>query len=76
MQHEYPFGPCLDAPCAAGARAAAGAAFLKTTPFAVWVAIALAVFMPVAFYPFSRTLWLAWDLSFRPIEPGDGLRKL
>ncbi len=46
------------------------------TPFAVWVGIALAVFMPVAFYPFSRTSWLAWDVSFRPTEPGDDLRKL
>jgi uncharacterized protein (DUF983 family) len=46
------------------------------TPFAVWVGIALAVFMPVVFYLFSRTLWLAWDLSFRPTEPGDDLRKI
>lgn len=33
----------------------------------------LAVALPVAFYPFSRTLWLAWDLSFRPREEGDSL---
>ena len=26
---------------------------------------------PLLFFPFSRTLWLAWDLSFRPFEPGD-----
>ena len=32
---------------------------------------ALAIAAPIAFYPFSRTLWLAWDLSFRPSEPGD-----
>ncbi len=31
----------------------------------------LAITMPVLFYPFSRTLWLAWDLSFRPSEAGD-----
>jgi uncharacterized protein (DUF983 family) len=31
----------------------------------------LAVALPEAFYPFSRTLWLAWDLSFRPREEGD-----
>ena len=31
----------------------------------------LAVMLPLLFFPFSRTLWLAWDLSFRPFEPGD-----
>src|SRR5690242_2191999 len=30
-------------------------------------AVVLAILLPVAFFPFSRTLWLAWDLSFRPI---------
>jgi uncharacterized protein (DUF983 family) len=35
------------------------------------VGIVLAVVLPFLFYPFSRTLWLAWDLSFRPSEPGD-----
>jgi len=35
------------------------------------VAIVLCVTLPFLFYPFSRTLWLAWDLSFRPAEPGD-----
>ena len=34
-------------------------------------AIVLALGMPLIFFPFSRTLWLAWDLSFRPSEPGD-----
>jgi hypothetical protein len=34
-------------------------------------ALVLAVGLPLAFFPFSRTLWLAWDLSFRPSEPGD-----
>jgi uncharacterized protein (DUF983 family) len=38
------------------------------------VAIALAVSTPFLFFPFSRTLWLAWDLSFRPSEPGDERR--
>jgi O-antigen ligase len=32
---------------------------------------ALCVLLPILFFPFSRTLWLAWDLSFRPSEPGD-----
>jgi uncharacterized protein (DUF983 family) len=35
------------------------------------LAIVLCVGLPFAFFPFSRTLWLAWDLSFRPVEPGD-----
>jgi hypothetical protein len=38
---------------------------------AEWIAITLAVIMPIVFFPFSRTLWLAWDLSFRPSEQGD-----
>ena len=33
--------------------------------------MALAVLMPVLFYPFSRELWLAFDLHFRPSEAGD-----
>lgn len=33
--------------------------------------MALAVIMPVIFYPFSRELWLAFDLHFRPNEAGD-----
>jgi uncharacterized protein (DUF983 family) len=32
------------------------------------------VLAAVLFFPFSRTLWLAWDLSFRPSEPGDRAR--
>lgn len=27
--------------------------------------------LPVLFYPFSRALWLAWDVYFRPAKPGD-----
>jgi uncharacterized protein (DUF983 family) len=33
--------------------------------------IALAVLLPILMFPFSRTLWLAWDLTFRPREAGD-----
>jgi uncharacterized protein (DUF983 family) len=36
-----------------------------------FVAIVLCVTLPILFFPFSRLLWLAWDLSFRPSEPGD-----
>ena len=31
----------------------------------------LAIVLPILFFPFSRALWLAWDLSFRPREKGD-----
>ena len=37
-------------------------------------AIAIAIVMPVLFHPFSRTLWLAFDLHFRPSEAGDDRR--
>ena len=39
------------------------------------LAIALCVLLPLLFFPFSRTLWLAWDLSFRPSEPGDQVQQ-
>lgn len=47
-----------------------------TWPDVPWNALmyGLAVLMiaaPVALYPFSRQLWLATDLIFRPVEPGD-----
>jgi hypothetical protein len=35
------------------------------------LAAVLCILLPILFFPFSRTLWLAWDLSFRPSEPGD-----
>jgi uncharacterized protein (DUF983 family) len=31
---------------------------------------AIMVAAPIAFFPWSRTLWLAWDLRFRPAEGG------
>jgi uncharacterized protein (DUF983 family) len=38
----------------------------------VWgLSIVLAVLMPLAFFPFSRDLWLAFDLTFRHHELGD-----
>src|SRR6267378_4426619 len=33
--------------------------------------IALMIALPLLFLPFSRTLWLAFDLIFRPSVPGD-----
>lgn len=38
---------------------------------ALMVATVLAIALPILFFPFSRVLWLAWDLSFRPREEGD-----
>jgi len=35
------------------------------------VAVTIAVVVPLAFYPFSKTLWLALDLLMRPLEPGE-----
>ena len=37
----------------------------------LWGAVALMVAAPIAFFPFSRTLWLAIDLSFRPATARD-----
>jgi uncharacterized protein (DUF983 family) len=36
-----------------------------------WIGAPLVVLVPVAFYPVSRTLWLALDLSMRPPTPLD-----
>jgi uncharacterized protein (DUF983 family) len=45
-------------------------------PAVPWTAIQytgpiIMIALPVLFYPFSRALWLAWDLYFRPAAPGD-----
>ena len=36
-----------------------------------WALIVLMIVAPVLFYPFSKTLWLAVDLMFRPLTLGD-----
>ena len=36
-----------------------------------WGGIALMIVLPMLFLPFSRTLWMAVDLVFRPSVPGD-----
>ena len=33
-----------------------------------WGGAALAVLMPLLFFPVSRLLWLAWDYFFRPVR--------
>jgi len=49
---------------------------LATWPDPPWTPIlfgggVLMVLMPIAFYPLSKTLWLAVDLVFRPAQPDD-----
>ena len=49
---------------------------IRSSPNQPWeriemLAVVLCVLLPILFFPFSRLLWLAWDLSFRPSEPGD-----
>jgi uncharacterized protein (DUF983 family) len=34
-------------------------------------AVGIAVFMPILFLPFSKTVWLASDLLMRPLEAGE-----
>jgi hypothetical protein len=36
-----------------------------------WLGPIVAVTMPFIFYPFARTLFLAFDLCFRPLESAD-----
>lgn len=53
---------------------------LATLPDVPWgvvgfVAVAAAILLPVLFFPFSRTLWLALDLSARPTLRGDRARR-
>ena len=35
------------------------------------IAVAIAGFVPLVFFPFSKTIWLAIDLILRPLEPGE-----
>ena len=47
-----------------------------TWPTPPWTAILIGsvvamVLVPIVFYPFSRTLWYAFDLFIQPIEPGE-----
>lgn len=52
------------------------AVLVATWPAVPWQAlmfggVALMTALPVLFYPFSRMLWLAIDLTFRPPVEGD-----
>jgi uncharacterized protein (DUF983 family) len=49
---------------------------VATWPDVRWTALQyggplIMIALPVLFYPFSRALWLAWDLYFRPAASGD-----
>jgi hypothetical protein len=35
----------------------------------ILVNVTVAVIVPLAFYPFSRTLWTGLDIAMRPLEP-------
>jgi uncharacterized protein (DUF983 family) len=35
------------------------------------IAVAVAIVVPLLFFPFSKTLWSAIDLAMRPLEPDD-----
>ncbi|MEO8138551.1 MAG: DUF983 domain-containing protein [Gemmatimonadota bacterium] len=39
-----------------------------------WGGMALMVLLPILFYPFSKTVFIAVDLTFRPDEPHDYVR--
>jgi hypothetical protein len=34
-------------------------------------AVGVAVLVPLVFYPFSKTIWVAVDLMMRPLEPDE-----
>ena len=36
-----------------------------------WGSIAIAVASPLVFWPFSKTLWVALDISLHPVRPED-----
>lgn len=40
-------------------------------PLVLAASVAVAVVTPIAFYPFSRTLWNSIDLAMRPVTPDD-----
>jgi uncharacterized protein (DUF983 family) len=42
-----------------------------STTAAVTAVVLVAIGVPLAFYPVSKTLWTAIDLAMRPLEPDD-----
>ncbi|HEY8524863.1 MAG TPA: DUF983 domain-containing protein [Acidimicrobiales bacterium] len=43
---------------------------VPTRPLMV-ASVAVAIVVPLVFFPFSKTLWSAIDLAMRPLEPDD-----
>jgi uncharacterized protein (DUF983 family) len=41
------------------------------TPLLAILAGATTVLVPLVYFPFSKTMWLAIDLALRPLEPGE-----
>ena len=37
----------------------------------IWIGVLQMCLTPIVFYPFSKALWLAIDLVFRPVRPDD-----
>jgi uncharacterized protein (DUF983 family) len=59
-----------------GIALAAFAVIASTWPEVPWRALQWGLMLgvvpvPVLFYPFAKTIWLAIDLSFRPVTPAD-----
>jgi uncharacterized protein (DUF983 family) len=43
----------------------------RSATAAVGIVVVVAVVVPLAFFPVSKTLWCAIDLAMRPLEPDD-----
>jgi uncharacterized protein (DUF983 family) len=43
---------------------------IATIPLVI-LGVGIALVLPVAFYPFSKTTWTAIDLAMAPLEPGE-----
>ena len=37
----------------------------------LWGGVVQMIVTPIVFYPFAKALWLAVDLTFRPVKPED-----
>lgn len=54
--------------------AAVGVTYPDTPSLVVaGAALVLAIVVPIAFFPFSRTIWVAIDLAMKPLEFDDGV---
>jgi uncharacterized protein (DUF983 family) len=51
--------------------ASCGLSFERDEREDYWLGAAQMIVTPIVFYPFSKALWLAGDLVFRPAGPSD-----